>query len=75
MTAIERRNARQKFVDAPQEFEAAIGAIDCTHINIIAPSEHDEAYMNHHSNHYLNVQVVCYNINNCEKQITNLFTI
>jgi len=40
MTAVERQNARQKFVNAPQEFEGAIGAIDCTPINIIAPNEH-----------------------------------
>jgi len=59
ITAVERQNALQKFVNAPQEFEGAIGAIDCTHINIIAPNEHEEAYMNHHGNHSLNVQAVC----------------
>lgn len=65
MIEIERQNAHQKFVDVPQEFEGAIGAIDCTHINIIAPCEHEEAYVNRHSNHSLNVQAVCYDINNC----------
>lgn len=59
MTAVERCNAREKFNNAPQPFEGAIGAIDCTHINIIAPKDHEEAYMNHHGNHSLNVQAVC----------------
>lgn len=59
MTAIERDNAREKFSNAPQVFEGAIGAIDCTHINIIAPKIHEEAYVNHHGNHSLNVQAVC----------------
>jgi len=59
MTAIDRQNPRQKFVNAPQEFEGVIGVIDCIHINIIAPSIHEEAYMNHHGNHSLNIQAVC----------------
>jgi len=53
MTAVERCNAREKFSNAPQPFE---GAVDCTHINIIAPKNHEEAYMNHHENLSLNVQ-------------------
>jgi len=51
MTAIESDKAREKFLNAPQAFEGAIGAIDCTHINIIAPKNHEEAYVNHHGNH------------------------
>lgn len=58
MTAEERRAARDKFANAPQPFAGAIGAIDCTFINIIAPSEHEEAFVNHHGNHSLNVQAV-----------------
>lgn len=59
MTELERNNARDKFSNASQEFEGAIGAIDCTHINILAPKVHEEAYVNHHGNHSLNVQAVC----------------
>ncbi|CAI6365924.1 unnamed protein product [Macrosiphum euphorbiae] len=58
MTAIERDRAREKFSNAPQAFEGSIGAIDCTHINILAPKNHEEAYVNHHGNHSLNVQAV-----------------
>lgn len=58
MTAVERQKARQTFEAAPQPFEGAIGAIDCTHINILAPSIHEEAFVNHHGNHSLNVQAV-----------------
>ncbi|XP_018406996.1 PREDICTED: putative nuclease HARBI1 [Cyphomyrmex costatus] len=58
MTAEERIVARNKFVQAPQPFPGAIGAIDCTHINIIAPRVHEEAYVNHHGNHSLNVQAI-----------------
>lgn len=42
----------------PHKFEGAIGAIDCTHINILAPKIHEEAYANHHGNHSLNVQAI-----------------
>jgi len=59
MTAIERDNARKKFLNSPHVFEGAIGAIDCTHINIIAPKNYEEAYVNYHGNHSLNVQAVC----------------
>lgn len=58
MTPAERVAARNKFIDAPQSFPGAIGAIDCTYINILAPTRHEEAYVNHHGNHSLNVQAV-----------------
>jgi len=58
MTVQERTVARNKFIHAPQPFPSAIGAIDCTHINILAPNVHEEAYVNHHGNHSLNVQAV-----------------
>jgi len=59
MTDIERQRAREKFRYAPQPFIGAIGAIDCTYINIKGPVEHEEAYVNHWGDHALNVQVVC----------------
>lgn len=65
MTAAERTAVRNKFAQAPQPFPGAIGAIDCTHVNILAPHVHGEAYVNHHGNHSLNVQAVkILNLNN-----------
>jgi len=59
MTDIERFKAKEIFRTAPQPFVGAIGAIDCTYINILAPRLHEEAYVNHWDDHTLNVQVVC----------------
>jgi len=53
-----RQAAREKFLNAPQPLEGKIGAIDCTFVHILAPSEHEEAYVNHHGDHALNVQAV-----------------
>lgn len=58
MTAIERQAAKRAFVLAPSPFNGALGAIDCTHVSIISPIEHEEAYVNHHGYHSLNVQMV-----------------
>lgn len=58
MTAEERATARNKFVQAPQTFSGAIGSINCTHINILAPRVQEEGYVNHHGNHSLNIQAV-----------------
>jgi len=58
MTEEDRQRAREKFSVAAQPFEGAIGAIDCTFVHIIAPHEHEEAFINHHGNHSLNVQAV-----------------
>mgnify|MGYP004572098931 CR=1 FL=1 len=62
MTAYERQTAFNMFSNAPQSFEGAIGAIDCTHIAILAPVTHEEAYVNHHGYHSINVQMVIYYI-------------
>ncbi|XP_046744295.1 putative nuclease HARBI1 [Diprion similis] len=58
-TPQQREEARRKFPRAPQPFTGAIGAIDRTHIAILSPQEHEEAYVNHHGYHSLNVQMVC----------------
>lgn len=58
MTLEARRIAREQFQNARQPFEGAIGAIDCTHVAILAPREHEEAYINHNGYHSLNVQMV-----------------
>lgn len=47
-----------EFRNARQPFEGAIGAIDCIHIAILAPKVHEEAYINHHEYHSLNVQML-----------------
>lgn len=46
MTPKAKQLAREQFRNAPQPFEGAIGAIDCTHVAIIAPRKHQEAYIN-----------------------------
>jgi len=58
MTPEARHFAREKFRNARQPFEGAIGAIDCTHVAILAPREHEEAYVNHNGYHSINVQMV-----------------
>ncbi|KYM97811.1 Putative nuclease HARBI1 [Cyphomyrmex costatus] len=58
MTREARQEARTKFRNASQPFEGAIGAIDCTFINILGPTEHEEAFISHHGNHSLNVQAI-----------------
>ncbi|XP_068085924.1 putative nuclease HARBI1 [Anabrus simplex] len=59
MTAEERYSAVQKFRDAREPFPGTLGAIDCTYLKIIAPKEHEEAYVNHWGDHTLNVQAIC----------------
>ncbi|XP_018395394.1 PREDICTED: putative nuclease HARBI1 [Cyphomyrmex costatus] len=56
--AINRQQARAKFSVAAYQFEGAIGAIDCTFIHIIGPRENEEAFVNHHGRHSLNVQTI-----------------
>jgi len=60
MTATERQRAKQKFSNARHPFPDALGAIDCTHIKILAPKVHEEAYVSgHHEGHSINVQAIC----------------
>lgn len=58
MTSGARQLAKMQFQNACQPFEGAIRAIDCTHIAIPALKQHEEAYINHHGYHSLNVQMV-----------------
>lgn len=60
ITPDQRHAARQTFLRAPQPFEGAIGAIDCTYVHILAPKQHEEAYVNHWGDHTLNVQAVSF---------------
>ncbi|XP_017469052.1 PREDICTED: putative nuclease HARBI1 [Rhagoletis zephyria] len=59
MTVVERQVARSIFSAAREPLDGAIGAIDCTHIAVIGPKDHEEAYINHHGYHSINVQMVC----------------
>lgn len=59
MTQVERQAAKLGFASAVSPFVAGtIGAIDCTHVSILAPKSHEEAYVNHHGYHSINVQMV-----------------
>jgi len=49
-------------------FPNVLGAIDCTHVAIKAPSAHEEAFVNRKGVHTLNIQAVCDN----EMRIINL---
>ncbi|XP_046468084.1 putative nuclease HARBI1 [Neodiprion pinetum] len=59
MTPEDRQRAASQFVTARQPFQGAIGAIDCTHVALFGPREHQVAYVNHHGYHSLNVQAIC----------------
>lgn len=63
MTAQEEAAVQNKFALAAQPFP---GAIDCTYINILAPDVYEEAYVNHHGNHSLNIQAVSITIIVCK---------
>lgn len=58
ITTYERHCAKEVFRNSSIPFEVYIGAIDCTHISILAPKTHEGAYVNHHGYHSLNVQMV-----------------
>ena len=49
-------------------FPNVLGAIDCSHIAIKAPSAHEEAFVNRKGVHTINIQAVCDN----DMRITNL---
>ncbi|XP_065365537.1 putative nuclease HARBI1 [Calliphora vicina] len=60
MTREERQTAKAIFASASSPFVAGtIGAIDCTHVAILTQKSHEEAYVNHHSYHSINVQKIC----------------
>ncbi|XP_068991139.1 putative nuclease HARBI1 [Neodiprion pinetum] len=59
MTPEDRQRAASQFVTARQPFQGAIGAIDCTHVALFGPREHQVAYVNHHGYHSLNVPAIC----------------
>ncbi|XP_017481323.1 PREDICTED: putative nuclease HARBI1 [Rhagoletis zephyria] len=60
MTQIERQAAKEIFASASAPFVGGtVGAIDRTHVSIMSPKNHEEAYVNHHGYHSINVQMIC----------------
>ncbi|XP_036334989.1 putative nuclease HARBI1 [Rhagoletis pomonella] len=60
MTQLECQAAKEIFASAPSPFVAGtIGAIDCTHVAILAPKNNESNYVNHHGYHSMNVQMIC----------------
>ncbi|XP_011859704.1 PREDICTED: putative nuclease HARBI1 [Vollenhovia emeryi] len=53
---IQRKKAR--FLEATM-FPNTIGAVDCTHVAMIAPSEEEHNYLNRKGFHSKNVQIIC----------------
>ena len=51
--------ANKQAFHAVAGFPNVIGAIDCTHVAIKAPSQNEEAYVNRKGVHTINVQAVC----------------
>ncbi|KAJ8346447.1 hypothetical protein SKAU_G00278480 [Synaphobranchus kaupii] len=57
-TADEQARVKAEFVRS-FNFPGVIGAVDCTHIALRAPSVDEHAYVNRKNFHSLNVQIIC----------------
>ena len=64
--AVNQANIKAQFADS--RFPVLIGAIDCTHIAIKAPSEGEYVYVNRKHFHSLNVQIIC----DAQMRLTNI---
>ncbi|XP_062373197.1 putative nuclease HARBI1 [Sardina pilchardus] len=65
--AVDQANIKAQFA-AIAGFPNEIGAIDCTHIAIKAPSDGEFAYVNRKHFHSLNVQIIC----DAQMRLTNV---
>ncbi|XP_026090023.1 putative nuclease HARBI1 [Carassius auratus] len=65
--AFDQPNIKMQFA-AIAGFPNVIGAIDCTHIAIKAPSEEEFAYVNRKHFHSINVQIIC----DAQMRLTNI---
>ena len=65
--AANQANIKAQFAEIAG-FPNVIGAIDCTHIAIKAPSEGEYAYVNRKHFHSLNVQIIC----DAQMRLTNI---
>jgi len=65
--AAEQANIKAQFV-AIAGFPNVIGAIDCTHITIKAPSQDEFVYVNRKQFHSINVQIIC----DAQMHLTNI---
>ncbi|CAG5037667.1 unnamed protein product [Parnassius apollo] len=54
----ERNLIKRKFYDKCG-LPAVVGCIDCSHVAIVRPSEHEEQYFNRKHFHSINTQVIC----------------
>ncbi|CAG5043197.1 unnamed protein product [Parnassius apollo] len=54
----ERNLIKRKFYDK-YGLPAVVGCIDCSHVAIVRPSEHEEQYFNLKHFHSINTQVIC----------------
>lgn len=50
-------------------FPGVLGAIDCTHVQLRAPSENAQVYVNRKGTHSINIQVIC----DATCKVTHLF--
>ncbi|XP_023312303.1 putative nuclease HARBI1, partial [Anoplophora glabripennis] len=59
----EKNNLKARFMEKTG-FPGVIGAIDCTHVAILAPAQEEHNYLNRKGYHSKNVQIICdYDLN------------
>ncbi|KAJ8913794.1 hypothetical protein NQ315_002700 [Exocentrus adspersus] len=58
VTRNEKNIIKARFMEAVN-FPGTIGAMDCTHVAILAPVQEEHNYINRHGSHSKNVQLVC----------------
>lgn len=63
-TAEEKYQIKQRFMEA-RGFPGVIGAVDCTHVEILKPNIEEHNYINRKGYHSKNIQIVSYIIINC----------